>query len=130
MDNKSVDDFLATYTPEIASLARQLRSLILDVIPESIEQVDIPAKLIGYGYDRTYTGTVCGIAPQKTYVNLMFAKGTELPDPDGLLEGTGKKARHVKIRTAEDMNKPAVRTLLHAAAAATKQGMEKKKRKT
>jgi hypothetical protein len=129
MDSKSVDDFLAAYAPEIASLARQIRSLILDVIPESIEQVDTPAKLIGYGYDRTYTGTVCAIAPQKAYVNLMFAKGTELPDPDGLLEGTGKKARHVKIRAAEDVNKPGVRMLLHAAAAATKQDMEKKKGK-
>jgi hypothetical protein len=36
------------------------------------------------------------IAPQKSYVNLMFSKGVELLDLDSthLLEGTGKKARH------------------------------------
>ena len=123
-----VDDFLASYPSDISALARQARLLILDVIPEAIEQVDIPAKLIAYGYDRTYTGTICGIAMQKSYVNLMFARGTELPDPDGLLEGTGKKARHVKIRTSDDVSKPAVRALLHAAAA-TKQGTEEKKKR-
>ncbi len=123
-----VDDFLASYPSEISALARQMRTLILDVIPDAIEQVDIPAKLIGYGYDHTYTGLICGIAMQKSYVNLMFSRGTELPDPDGLLEGTGKKARHVKIRTSDDLNKPAVRALLRAAAA-TKQGMEQKKHK-
>jgi hypothetical protein len=121
-----VDDFLSTYPSHLIALARQARVLILDVIPEAVEQVDNPAKLIGYGYDRTYTGLICGIAMQKSYINLMFARGTELPDPDGLLEGTGKKARHVKIRAADDLNKPAVRALLHAAAA-TKQGMMRKK---
>jgi aspartate-semialdehyde dehydrogenase len=41
-----------------------------------------------------------------------------LPDPAWLLEGTGKCARHVKLKTRADVEKPAVRALLHAAVAA------------
>jgi hypothetical protein len=37
-------------------------------------------------------------------VNLGFWRGTELSDPDGRLEGTGDKMRHVKIGSAADVD--------------------------
>ena len=49
----------------------------------------------------------------------MFARGTELADAEQLLEGTGKRARHVKVRSPEDVEKPGVRTLLKEAVALT-----------
>jgi hypothetical protein len=33
----------------------------------------------------------------KAHVNVGFFRGAELPDPRGLLEGTGKLMRHVKL---------------------------------
>lgn len=33
-------------------------------------------------------------------MSLGFNRGAELPDPEGLLEGSGKRIRHVKIRSA------------------------------
>jgi hypothetical protein len=45
-----------------------------------------------------------------------IAYGADLSDPDGLLEGTGKKLRHIKLRSLEDLQQPAVRTLLEAAS--------------
>ena len=125
---ETVDNFLASYTPEVRSIALKARALILEMIPEAIEQIDIPAKMLGYGYERTYTGSICAIALQKSYVNLMFGRGTELPDPTGLLEGTGKKARHVKLRTPEAVDNPAVRSLIEASMQATKQAMTQKKK--
>lgn len=101
--NDPLDAFLANYPDEIHQLALKLRDLILKELPAMIEQVDAPSKIIGYGYNRTYKGLVCGIAPFQSHLNLMFSKGATLPDAEGLLEGTGKKARHVKIRTAEDI---------------------------
>ncbi|MEP7294466.1 MAG: DUF1801 domain-containing protein, partial [Chloroflexota bacterium] len=83
--------------------------------PELIEQIDVPGKLIGYGWDTTYKGTVCVIMPLKESVNLGFARGASLNDPDKLLEGTGKRARHVKFKSAEAMDQPAVQELLEAA---------------
>lgn len=41
----------------------------------------------------------------KNHVNLGFYSGFEkLDDPDGLLEGTGKTMRHVKLRTLADVD--------------------------
>jgi len=50
-------------------------------------------------------------------VNLGFAHGISLSDPKGLLEGTGKRARHVKLKSIDDVNRPALRQLLEAAMA-------------
>jgi hypothetical protein len=115
-----VDDFLAGYSPDVRGLALAARALVLSVLPGMIEQVDPPSGIIAYGYDRSYKGLVCAIAPHKSHVNLMFSRGTELPDPAGLLEGTGKRARHVKIRSLDDVRHPAVHALLEAAAASTR----------
>ena len=112
-----VEQFLAPYSAEISDLAWKLRALVLEIFPEAIELLDPPAKLIGYGFDRGYKGLVCGIALHKARVNLMFAQGTELPDPAGLLAGTGKRARHVKVQQPGDVDRPAVRALLEAAVA-------------
>ena len=37
-------------------------------------------------------------------VNFGFWRGTDLTDPEGALEGTGDRMRHVKIRSAEDVD--------------------------
>jgi hypothetical protein len=54
----------------------------------------------------------------KAHINLGFASGSSLPDPDKLLQGTGKYMRHVKIKRAEDLQKPALRQLVEKAFAA------------
>jgi hypothetical protein len=113
--SSELGQFLAPYNPVVQDLASALRGLIRAVMPQAIEQLDPPAHLIGYGVDRTYKGLICGITLHAAHINLMFARGAELPDPEGLLVGTGKRARHVKIRQAADLENPAVRTLLRAA---------------
>jgi hypothetical protein len=52
---------------------------------------------------------------------VIFSKGVELMELDqtGLLEGTGKVARHIKFRDPARVDDPQVRTLLEAAAART-----------
>jgi len=116
--SQAVEAFLAGYSPEVRSLALQARTLVLGVMPDAVEQVDVPGKLLGYGRAATYAGTVCVIMPLKAGVNLGFARGAELPDPEGLLTGTGKRARHVRLSTAADVKRPALRALLEAAAVA------------
>ena len=116
--SEAVKDFLASYPPEVQKLALALRALVLNVFPSAIEQVDPPSKIIAYGTDRTYAGLICAIAPYRAYVNLMFAQGASLPDPEHLLEGTGKRARHVRITERAEVENPALRTLLETAAKA------------
>ena len=107
--------FLANYSPEVQSLAREARTLILEVMPNTIELIDPSANLIAYGLDRGYKGLICGITLFKSYVNIMLAQGASLPDPLGLLKGTGKLARHIKVAQPADLTSPAVRTLLVTA---------------
>jgi hypothetical protein len=49
------------------------------------------------------------------HVNVGFFQGTELADPDGLLEGTGKFMRHVKLRPGHDVDIEALTILIEAA---------------
>jgi hypothetical protein len=51
----------------------------------------------------------------RSHANVGFFFGAELDDPAGLLEGTGKRMRHVKLRGAEDVNAAALAELIAAA---------------
>src|SRR4026209_991011 len=51
----------------------------------------------------------------KAHVNVGFFCGTELHDPAGLLEGTGKFMRHVKLRPERAVNTAALEQLIEAA---------------
>ncbi len=116
----SVKMFLNAYTRDVRSIAQRLRAFVREIAPDAIEQLDLSARIIGYGYSSRYADLVCVLMPLKARVNLGFARGAELPDPDRLLEGTGKRARHVKIRTAKDVENPGLRTLLKSAVAEVK----------
>lgn len=111
----TVDEFLAEYPAEVQSIAMKVRLLVREVMPDALEIVDVPAKMIAYGTENSYKGMICVISPYAKHVNLGFARGTSVPDPAGLLEGTGKRARHVKLKSLEDVERPEVRALLEAA---------------
>lgn len=53
----------------------------------------------------------------KAHVNVGFFRGAEIADPEGLLEGTGKFMRHVKLRPGSDTNTAALITLIETAYA-------------
>ncbi len=114
------DQLISAYSPEIRELAIKTRALVLRTIPKLQEQVDLPGKLVGYGFSPKYADTICVIMPAKGWVTLGIGRATELPDPFHLLEGKGRVHRHVKLRTAADVHAPALRQLLRAALAAHK----------
>jgi hypothetical protein len=60
----------------------------------------------------------------KAHVDVGFFRGAELADPDGLLEGTGKFMRHVKLRPDHDLNAAALVKLIEAAYADMKKRVE------
>jgi hypothetical protein len=51
----------------------------------------------------------------KTHVNVGFFHGAMLEDPAGLLEGSGKRMRHVKLNPGRDSNAAALGNLIDAA---------------
>ena len=53
----------------------------------------------------------------KDHVNVGFFRGAELHDPNGLLEGTGRFMRHVKLRPERDVDATALMKLIETAYA-------------
>jgi hypothetical protein len=51
----------------------------------------------------------------KAHVNVGFFQGAELEDPAGLLEGSGKRMRHVKLKPGRDLNTAELCALIDAA---------------
>lgn len=113
------DGFSRIFEPcsaEVAELARRARDLILAVFPDAYEVVWVRQGIAGYGTGpKKMTQHFAHITPFKAHCGLGFNYGSELPDPEGLLEGSGKLIRHVKLRRPEDVDRPALRALVETA---------------
>ena len=109
-------DALARSNPQTKKLANALRTLISTVYPKVVEVPWPRLQVIGYGVGpKKSTEHFCYIGLYGEHINLGFNYGMDLPDPDKLLEGAGKKFRHVKIRNIEDVKRSTLRKLLQDA---------------
>jgi hypothetical protein len=117
-----VDRLLSEHPPQIQAIERALRVTIRSAFPAAVEQVDFGNKLIAFGRSMKVRGLLFAIIAHRDWVNLQLADGTVLPDPDGLVEGTGKRIRHVKIRSVEAASSPSVVALIEAELAARPEG--------
>lgn len=113
---EDVERLLAAQEPSIAELARQLCDRVLAIFPDAVVTAD--SQNVGFGTGTGYKGIVFVVSPHRAHVNLGVARGVGLPDPAGLMEGTGKVHRHVKIRKAGDLERPELAQLMAAAMAA------------
>ena len=111
----AVETFLADYKPEIRDLALKIREQVRSILPEANEYVNSAHKTIIYGTSARMSDEICYIAPLSSSVNLGFTYGTKLPDPNGMLKGTGKLLRHIKFESPEDVNAPGLKSLLEIA---------------
>jgi hypothetical protein len=110
-------DIFAPYEEKISSLGLQLRDYLFSEMKGINETVDIPANMLAYSYGPGYKGMVCTIIPSKKGIKLGFNRGTELPDPAGLLTGSGKLHKYVEIKSG-DIQRPELKKLLEEAVKA------------
>ena len=100
----TVDQFvekkvLREFRPVVAAI----RTLIKESAPKAEE-------VMSYGlpmYKQKHT--FVWISPNKRGVTLSFMRGVAFEDKYGLLRGTAKHARYVKIKSLDEINKPAIR---------------------
>lgn len=118
---KQIDTFLSQYDVQVFAIALKLRKILFANLPDIIEQIDTPAKMIAYCYGEKYSELICVIIPSKKGLKLGFNRGTELPDPDKLLEGTGNISRYVEIKSDEELKSKALKKLLSSALIIYKQ---------
>ncbi|MEM7165735.1 MAG: DUF1801 domain-containing protein [Planctomycetota bacterium] len=106
----AVEDWLAQHSDDLGVIAKQWYEVLRDCGDDVCElihdgQPTVCVSDAAFAYVDAFTA----------HVNVGFYRGAELPDPAGLLEGTGKHMRHVKLRPGRDCNAAALEKLIHAA---------------
>ena len=111
---QQIKKFLEPFNNEIILLATQLRDFIKEETKPSTELVgDSTISLnIGYGFTEKAWDCFCAIIVYSNHINISFPSGAFLSDPHGLLQGKGKKIRHIRISNLSDVQAPAVKGLL------------------
>ncbi len=120
----SFDDLLAITSASLQPVMVRLRQIILEVKPDAHEVVRLGdrAATYGFGPKKMIEGMVY-LMPFDHWINLGFYQGADLPDPKNRLEGTGKKLRHIKIRSVDECEQESLRELLAAAVRERKQAL-------
>lgn len=107
----TVDEYLANLEGELHDVAVAARRLILDELPEVQEAIkwSQPTYQLA-GQQLAY------LKAATKHVTFGFARGRELDDPDGVLEGSGTKMAHVKLMAPADLDEELLRGWLRQAA--------------
>lgn len=110
-------DFIARYTPEIAALAQAALVKMRARLPGAVELVydNYNALAIGFGPTERASDAIFSITLFPRWVSLFFMQAANLPDPQKLLKGSGKVARHIVIKDVADLDNPAVQELIAQA---------------
>lgn len=110
------DDLLQIADERLRPIVTKLRDIVLEVHPDACEVVRLGDKAATYGLGpKKMSEGYVYVLPYARWVNLGFYRGVDLNDPAGLLQGTGARLRHAKVRSLEEANAPALRALVHAA---------------
>ena len=107
---------LTRYCTAVGELALDLRAMVLKEAPEAVERViQVYALVFWYSLSGRMSDAFCQVVVYERGVNLMFNRGAELDDPDGVLVGEGKIIRHIKVRRREDLDNRNLRVFIRAA---------------
>ena len=108
-----IDGFLRKYTPEIEARLRAARVRLRALFPRGHELVFDNYNALVFGISPTPASpdAFISIAGYPKWVTLFFLHGATLDDPQGLLEGTGKQVRGLRVEGAPTFDSPAVQAL-------------------
>ena len=107
----TVDAWFENYDNPQKSLVMAVRDVVLEADPRVGECIKWQAPTF------TYRGNIASFFPKsKKHVSLMFHTGATLPDPLGILEGSGETSRSLKIADHEDLasKTPALQRLVRS----------------
>jgi hypothetical protein len=106
----AIDRWMKQHAGELGSIARQWFAVMRECGDEFREVLHdgCPVACLGdapFAYVNAFT----------SHVNVGFFYGAELPDPARLLEGSGKRMRHVKLKPGAAVNSAALSRLIDEA---------------
>src|SRR5262245_778894 len=119
---RQLEGFIARFDPAVARVVRACRSALRKRLPTAIEQVYDNYNFLAIGYCTTERTSDCivSLAVSAKGVALSFYYGATLPDPKGVLLGSGNQNRFVRLPSAATLAEPAVAALIRAAVAQAK----------
>ena len=88
-------ELLIDHDDHVVATAQWLRELVTATVPDAAESVY--RGWHGFGYRHPVAGYFCAVFPRADEVRLSFEHGVRLPDPRGLLAGTGRQVRYVDV---------------------------------
>jgi hypothetical protein len=108
-------EFLSRFPPEIVALVKRCLPKLRRALPGSYQLVyDYSNSLVvAFGMSERGYEAIVAMAIFPRWVRLYFDKS--LPDPKGLLEGSGGKVRSVTLKAASDLDHGDIHALLKAA---------------
>lgn len=109
-EDPDVRAYLESVPAEQRPIVDSARELLRDAYPAATET--IKWNQLVYEVDGTNRFYIDHFT---NHVNLGFMQGADLDDPEGLLEGTGKRMRHAKLRNPKEVANPALHTLVETA---------------
>ena len=111
-------EFLHRYDPPIQSLALGLRNVVLEEMAPCHEYIfEMRSKVVlVYGAtEKVIKDSICMVNAFARHAILVFTRGTDLNDPAGVLEGSGRTMRHMKLRSLAELDRPEIRAYLREA---------------
>lgn len=110
------EELFAQQSKDVIAIGTRLREIVQDVLPNSEEKVYLGWKIALY----CEPAEVCGIQLVNKFCNLYFSRGAQMNDPEGLLEGSGKSIRHVKVRSVDNLPEEHLKNLILEAKKVSK----------
>jgi hypothetical protein len=116
---RQLGEFIAKFKPEHRRLIRAVRKALRRLLPAAHELAydNYNFFVIGYSPTERPSDAIVSIAAGANGVGLCFIHGARLPDPEGLLLGSGRQTRFIRLPSAAVLSLPAVAALIAAAVA-------------
>ena len=114
---KQLATFIAKFDPPMVSLIRSVRTALRKRLPSANELVydNYNFFVIGYGSTERASDCILSLAANAKGIVLSFYYGSTLPDPSGILQGSGSQNRFIRIARAEELAKEENEALIAAA---------------
>ena len=108
----TIDQVFGKASSTSLPLITAAHEFIINLDPDTVIVPRLGEKSLAYGIGvKKMSEAYCYLIPFNDYVNFGFYHGTSI-DSDGILEGTGAKIRHIKIRNVSDLDNPRLRELV------------------
>jgi hypothetical protein len=115
--SSDLDKIIAKQPAAMAKLTKAVLAKLRPRFPGAVEMVYDKKRgmVVGFCPDEHASNVINSIGVYSKWINLYFFEGDTLPDPEHLLQGAGTIVRSIRLNSADDLDRPAVKALMAEA---------------